>query len=119
VKNIERRFPREIPPSAPVSPQEGYTERLDVADMRLQYRLIERFFTKRYPGIPLNDPDARALAAREWIGDPNASTTYAARFRTYVEKMQQKYPNGYSIDMSDSTLDRLLEEIGFPAEVTH
>ena len=85
-------------------------ENVDIADVRVQQRLIEHLFLSQHPEMPLSDPDTRAYAAREWIGDPNDSATYATRFREYVQTHKN---HSQQINISDSkTLDDILVAIG-------
>ncbi len=82
---------------------------LDVHDVRLQQKLIERFFSTQHPGIPLSDHDARACAAHEWIGDPNDTETPAARFRQYIDTVSGA---DSVIDKDDTeALDRILATV--------
>ncbi len=95
---------------------EHLPEYVDIADARVQQRLIEHFFLSRYPEMPLSDPDTRAHAAREWIGDPNDSTTYAARFREYVQTHKN---HSQQVNISDSkALDNILTAIGAKKGIT-
>ncbi|HEC94293.1 MAG TPA: hypothetical protein ENI56_02925 [Candidatus Kaiserbacteria bacterium] len=93
---------------------EHLPEYVDIADVRVQQRLIEHFFLSLHPEMPLSDPDTRAYAAREWIGDPNDSATYAARFREYVQTHKN---HSQQINVSDpKALDDILTAIGAKEE---
>lgn len=97
--------------------QEGL---LDISDPQLQGCLIERFFTKKYPEMPLSDPSTRKLAMQEWIGDVNNKNTPAAHFRAYVELIEKEHQNGYKINSTDSVeLDRILDELHSVPEALH
>lgn len=103
----------------PVQPEKPETL-LDIADPQLQGSLIERFFTKKYPDMPLSDPAARKLAMHEWVGDMDDKTTLAARFRAYVESVQKESPDGHTINSTDpAELDRILDELNRESETLH
>ncbi len=114
---IER--PRAAKESSTAHHIETPEERFDVSDPQFQAALIKRFFTRQYPDIPLSDPDARARAAREWVGDPDDKTTRAARFRAYIEKMQKEHTDGFMVETTTAALDNILEEIHALPETLH
>ncbi len=81
----------------------------DVSDLKVQTSLIIRFFEKQYPDMPLDDPDTRNLAANLWIGDLNSTTSLAAQFRKYVDRLQQ---NEHVIDLNNKqSLDAILDVV--------
>ncbi len=61
----------------------------------------------------------RARSARAWVGDPDDKTTYAARFRTYIEKMQKEHTDGFMVEVTAAALDHILEEIHTVPETLH
>lgn len=64
---------------------EKHPEHCDIADPKTQTALIVRFFEKQYPDMPLDDPDTRNLAARQWVGGDNPESSMSAKFRKYID----------------------------------
>ncbi len=93
-------------------------ERLALSDLKLQPYLMARLFALSHPDVRLDDPDARTLAAREWVADASDPQTPAARFRRYVEKKAQD-GTPHEVALTDAAFDEILRAIGVLPETVH